>query len=73
MDNTIALDNTSGKYYMISKSGPHNLIHESVASTLNGPWTKVKDQIGLGAMPAVEGPLIFQDNSNPSKVCAAPT
>ena len=70
MDNTIALDKSSDKYYMLSKNGPGDLIQENVATSLEGPWTKVSEQIGKGAMPAGEGPLVFQNNLDPKKVCA---
>ncbi|KAK3688048.1 glycosyl hydrolase [Podospora appendiculata] len=65
MDNTIAA--FSGKFYMLSKNGPGNLLQENVASSLNGPWSKVSENIGQGAMTAGEGPLVFQNNLNPNK------
>jgi len=68
MDNTIALDKSSGKYYMISKNGPKDGIQQNVADNLDGPWKKVAEGIGLDEMPAGEGPLIFQNNLNPKKV-----
>ncbi len=69
MDNTIAFDSNSGKYYMISKNGPGDLIQQNAASSPDGPWSKVAEQIGRGQLPAGEGPLIFQDNANSDKVC----
>jgi hypothetical protein len=69
MDNTIALDRSSNKYYMLSKNGPRDGIQENVAGNLDGPWKMVAERIGLGDLPAGEGPLIFQNNLNPKKVC----
>lgn len=69
MDATIILNKSNNTFYRISKNGPNNLIEEASATSLAGPWTVVKQQIGSGAMPAGEGPLIFQDNATPSKVC----
>ena len=68
MDNTIALDNDAGLYYMISKNGPGELIQQNVAESLEGPWTKVSEEIGSGQVAAGEGGLIFQNNADPSKV-----
>ena len=68
MDVTIALDDSTGTYYRISKNGAGELIEEAKASSLMGTWTVVKDQIGSGAMSAGEGPLIFQDTEDKSKV-----
>ena len=70
MDYTIALDPESGKYYMLSKNGPGDLIQQNVAASLDGPWTKVSENIGKGSLPAGEGPLVFQNNLNPKKVSA---
>lgn len=67
MDNTIIHDKNAQRYYMISKNGPNELIQQNVATSLNGPWTKVSENIGQGLMPAGEGPLAFQNNQNPSK------
>jgi hypothetical protein len=67
MDATIALDKTTNTFYRISKNGPNELIEEAKASSLNGPWSVVRNQIGSGTIPKGEGPLFFQDNQNPSK------
>ena len=67
MDATIALDKSTNTFYRISKNGPGELIEEAKATSLSGQWTVVKQQIGAG-LPAGEGPLIFQNNANPSKV-----
>ncbi|CAI4212378.1 unnamed protein product [Parascedosporium putredinis] len=66
MDATIALDKSTNMFYRISKNGPGELIEEAKATSLSGQWTVVKQQIGAG-LPAGEGPLIFQNNANPSK------
>jgi hypothetical protein len=66
MDNTIVPHN--GRYYMISKNGPAELIQENVADSVNGPWQLVSQEIGRGVMPAGEGPLIFRNNQDPNKV-----
>ncbi|THU93392.1 endo-1,4-beta-xylanase [Dendrothele bispora CBS 962.96] len=67
MDATIALDKSTNTFYRISKNGPGNLIEEASATSLAGSWRVIKDQIGSGTLPAGEGPLIFQNNQNPSK------
>jgi hypothetical protein len=67
MDATVARDPASGTFYRISKNGPGNLIEEARASSLNGPWSVVRNQIGSGTIPAGEGPLFFRDNSNANK------
>lgn len=67
MDLTIAED--KGRYYMVSKNGPDELIQQNVADKLDGPWEKVSDRIGKeGGMPAGEGPLVFRDNVDQNKV-----
>ena len=68
MDATIALDKSTNTFYRISKNGPNELIEEASASSLSGQWTVVVDSIGLGTLPAGEGPLIFQNNQDSSKV-----
>lgn len=35
------------------------LIEESSASSLSGPWAVVNQDIGSGTIPAREGPLLF--------------
>ncbi|PKS08612.1 hypothetical protein jhhlp_004998 [Lomentospora prolificans] len=72
MDATIALDKSTNTFYRISKNGPNELIEQAKATSLNGQWTVVKQQIGQG-LPAGEGPLIFQNNANPSKVRVIPS
>ncbi|KAI3611893.1 endo--beta-xylanase [Moniliophthora roreri] len=67
MDATIALDKSTNTFYRISKNGPGELIEEASATSLNGPWKVVSQQIGLNTIPKGEGPLIFQDNASPSK------
>ncbi|PNH33708.1 hypothetical protein BJF96_g3094 [Verticillium dahliae] len=49
-----------------AKNGPNNLVEQARASTLNGPWTVIRNEIGQG-LPAGEGPLVFRDNITPSK------
>ena len=72
MDATIAFDKTTNTYYRISKNGPNNGIEQARASSLSGPWTVIKNQIGVPPLPAGEGPAVFQNNQNPSKVgCAS--
>ena len=67
MDLTIAED--KGRFYMVSKNGPDELIQQNVADKLDGPWEKVSDRIGKeGGMPAGEGPLVFRDNVDQNKV-----
>lgn len=68
MDATIARDETSNVTYRISKNGPGELIEEASAPSLEGPWTVVSQEIGSGTIPAGEGPLVFQNNEDPSKV-----
>ncbi|KAF2261119.1 hypothetical protein CC78DRAFT_535905 [Lojkania enalia] len=67
MDATIAHDDSTGNYYFISKNGPGNGIEHNVANSLEGPWRKISDRIGLSKMQAGEGPLIFKNNVNPNK------
>ncbi|KEZ45675.1 hypothetical protein SAPIO_CDS1445 [Scedosporium apiospermum] len=67
MDATIAYADDTGKYYFISKNGPAEGIEHSTADSLEGPWTKLGDRIGLNKMKAGEGPLIFRNNVNPDK------
>ncbi|KAF9462792.1 glycosyl hydrolase [Collybia nuda] len=67
MDATIILDKASNTFYRISKNGPNELIEEASATSLAGPWKVVKQQIGSGTIPKGEGPLVFQNNGNPSK------
>ncbi|RNJ54805.1 hypothetical protein D7B24_009421 [Verticillium nonalfalfae] len=66
MDATVFRDPSSSTFYRVSKNGPNNLIEQARASTLNGPWTVIRNQIGQG-LPAGEGPLVFRDNITPSK------
>lgn len=68
MDATIAYDESTGHYYLISKNGPGDGIEHSVSDSLEEPWTKISDSIGLEEMQAGEGPLIFRNNENPAKV-----
>ncbi|KAK4182048.1 glycosyl hydrolase [Podospora australis] len=68
MDATIVYDEDTKRYYWISKNGPDELIQQRVSTTgVNGPWTLVSERIGLGEMPAGEGPLIFRDNLDRGK------
>jgi hypothetical protein len=67
MDTTFTQDPSSSTYYRISKNGPNELIEEASASSLDGTWSVVADEIGQG-LPAGEGPLIFHDNADSSKV-----
>ena len=67
MDSTIVFDIEMKTYYRFSKNGPGELIEQVESKSLDGPWRLVKNQIGLGAMPKGEGPLIFQSNSNQKK------
>ncbi|SPO01915.1 related to putative arabinase [Cephalotrichum gorgonifer] len=63
MDVTIWRDPSSGNYYRISKNGPNELIEQAVAPSLcTNCWRVVKNQIGSGAIPKGEGPLLFPDN-----------
>jgi hypothetical protein len=68
MDATIALDRTTNTFYRLSKNGPNQAIEEASATSLNGPWSVVKQSIGYPTLPAGEGPLVFQNNQSPSKV-----
>ncbi|KAK5653733.1 hypothetical protein OQA88_7889 [Cercophora sp. LCS_1] len=65
MDNTIVRDGE--RYYMVSKNGPDDGIQQNVADGLDGPWEMVGEKIGLEAMEAGEGPLVFRNNLVPSK------
>ncbi|KAH7325673.1 endo-1,4-beta-xylanase [Stachybotrys elegans] len=65
MDTTVKYDAGSDTYIRISKNGAGELIEQANAPTLDGPWTVIRDGIGEG-LPAGEGPLAFQDNSDPS-------
>ena len=67
MDATVARDSKSGTFYRISKNGPDELIEQASASSLDGPWTVIRNQIGSGTIPKGEGPLFFPDNNNPEK------
>lgn len=70
MDVTITAGD-NGAFYMITKNGPNGLIQENVSHNgLSGQWKKVSENIGQGALPSGEGPLIFRDNKTPSKVRA---
>ncbi|CRJ87112.1 hypothetical protein BN1708_009210 [Verticillium longisporum] len=66
MDATVFRDPSSSIFYRVSKNGPNNLIEQARASTLNGPWTVIRNEICQG-LPAGEGPLVFRDNITPSK------
>jgi len=71
MDATIILNKATNPFHRFSKNGPNSAIEEASATSLNGPWTVVKQSIGYPTLPAGEGPLVFQDNQNPSKVCCS--
>lgn len=71
MDATVVQDSSSGTFYRISKNGPDQLIEQARASSLNGPWTVIRNRIGQG-LPAGEGPLVFRDNVTPSRVSTSP-
>lgn len=67
MDNTIAYDQANNCYHEVSKNGPNELIEQRRATNVGKTWTLVKNQIGQGAAPALEGPLIFKDIKDPTK------
>jgi hypothetical protein len=67
MDNTIAYDDSSNRFYMMTKNGPNELIEQRWSSTLGSSWNLVKNQIGSGSMPKGEGPLIFRDIKDKNK------
>lgn len=69
MDLTLKQDRTNNEFYRISKNGPNNAIEEARSSSLAGTWSLVTDNIGYPTLSAGEGPLAFQDNITPSKVC----
>ncbi|PNH75233.1 hypothetical protein VD0001_g2302 [Verticillium dahliae] len=69
MDATVFRDPSSSIFYRVSKNGPNNLVEQARASTLNRPWTVIRNEIGQG-LPAGEGPLVFRDNITPaSGIC----
>lgn len=65
MDATVKQD--GDLFHRISKNGPGELIEQASSSSLDGPWSVIKDGIGA-PLPAGEGPLAFQSNDDPSKV-----
>ena len=70
MDITLGVDNTTSTFYRIGKNDGGELIELASSSTLSGDqWTPINEEIGAGTIPAGEGPLFFQNNQDPTKVC----
>ncbi|KAG7126778.1 hypothetical protein HYQ44_000498 [Verticillium longisporum] len=51
MDATVFRDPSSSIFYRVSKNGPNNLVEQARASTLNGPWTVIRNEISTLPLP----------------------